>query len=334
MSVRLLSSPHELARYDEWLAAHPQATLWQSLGWKRYQDALGRETRTYVAEDDAAIIGSALVVIDRTSFGLSTWDIPRGPLGRDNRWQMVDGSDERKILLEKIISDAQEDRCMSLYLSPLSPLPSNIQRLTSSPRHEQPEATRIIDLQLSDEELLKQMHPKGRYNIGVAEKHGVRVEQSDDAAAFHELLAETAARDDFRVGGRRQYEVFLREVPHAFLLLAYEGTREAPIAGLMGTVYGTTGIYYYGASDYAHRPLMAPYLLQWTAMQRCRAQGAAFYDLLGVAPPDAGPGHPWHGISGFKAKFGGRVVLYPGEQQITLKPVTKALLRAKRKILG
>jgi lipid II:glycine glycyltransferase (peptidoglycan interpeptide bridge formation enzyme) len=44
--------------------------------------------------------------------------------------------------------------------------------------------------------------------------------------------------------------------------------------------------------------------------------------------------HPWQGISQFKARFGGRVILYPPEQTIVLRPVMKTMLGLKRKVLG
>jgi len=76
---------------------------------------------------------------------------------------------------------------------------------------------------------------------------------------------------------------------------------------------------------------MAPYLLQWEAMKRCKRQGCEKYDLFGIAPPET-PGHPWTSVSQFKEKFGGEVVVYPKEQEIVLRPVIKALLTFKRKI--
>jgi lipid II:glycine glycyltransferase (peptidoglycan interpeptide bridge formation enzyme) len=94
------------------------------------------------------------------------------------------------------------------------------------------------------------------------------------------------------------------------------------------------GYYYYGASSYTHRALMAPYALQWAAMRYYKARGCATYDLLGIAPPDAPPDHPWQGISAFKEKFGGEVVMYPPEQEIVLRPIANWMLQWKRRILG
>lgn len=334
MTIHTIDSPADLQRYEAWLQSHPHNSLWQSLGWKNYQEALGRETRLYIAEEDGRIEASALVIIDRTAFGLSTWDVPRGPIERVGSKQWEVGS----FLLKQIAQDAKKDRCITLYFSPIqeNPLPTAYFPLptSSSPRHEQPSATRILDLTLSDEEILAQMHPKGRYNIHVAEKHGVRVERSDDAGAFHALLTSTAARDGFTVSPKRHYEAFLKFVPGVFLLFAYEQNGSEPIAGLLGVIYGHTGIYYYGASSYEHRALMAPFLLQWEAMRLCKAASCRSYDLLGIAPPDAEPDHPWAGISSFKAKFGGQAVVYPPEQQIVLRPGAKTLLSAKRRLLG
>ena len=214
-----------------------------------------------------------------------------------------------------------------------------------------PEATRLLDLTRSEEDLLAQMKPKGRYNIRLAEKHGVRVELCNDVKSFSVLMNETMQRDGFRSSGGRTYRRFLELLPRSFLLLAYapsghektasEGRysrdktemSQTPVAGLLGVIWGAGGIYYYGASSHAQKELMAPYLLQWEAIKHCKAQGCSSYDLFGIAPPDQ-PDHPWSGVSDFKAKFGGTVVMYPPEQEITLRPLVKTLLSMKRKIMG
>src|SRR3989344_6677475 len=101
MDIRLLTSVEDLTAYDLRVKSHPQGQLWQSLEWKKYQEALGRDVRIY--QDDQS---SALVVIDRTAFGLSTWDVPRGPLGGN-------GETGTAKLLQQIVQDANKDKCMS-----------------------------------------------------------------------------------------------------------------------------------------------------------------------------------------------------------------------------
>ena len=329
MGVRLLTAVDDLRQYGTWVEAHPEGSLWQSLEWKAYQQSLGREVRIYAALENGEIAASALVVIDRTSFGLSTWEIPRGPL-----WNMEYGISNVELLLQNICGEARPGRAFSVYLSSSKKIPYSTFNIQHSGRHVMPEATRIIDLTLSEEGLLGQMKPKGRYNIGLAQKHGVRVVKSGDTDAYSALARQTWARDGFR-GPKSGYGHFLKDLPGSFLLLAYHPDTAVaePIAGLLGVVWGSTGLYYYGASSNTHRELMAPYLLQWEAMRLCRAAGCTSYDLFGIAPEGA-VNHPWSGVSEFKAKFGGKVVTYPPEQEVTLRPMLKTLLSWKRRLIG
>ena len=333
--MRLITSSDELAQYDAWVRNHPAGSLWQSLAWKAYQEALGREVRIYVNEEweagsDNREAMSAMIVIDRTTGGFSTWEIGRGPLWGTNSDQRIVDS-----FMEYLFMEAKKHQAISFFFSPPSTLLLTTRYpLTTSSRHIHPEATRILDLTQSEEEILKQMKPKGRYNIKVAEKHGVTVEKSDDIDAYYALATKTADRDGFTIQRKNQYAQFLKHVPNTFLLLAKGAQNKEAIAGLIGVVYGDKGIYYYGASDNAYKAMMAPYLLQLAAIRHCKAAGCATYDLLGVAPPDAPADHPWQGISGFKEKFGGAIITYPAEQEIVLRPWVKRALMMKRKILG
>src|SRR3990172_149578 len=106
--------------YAEWLKNSQETPLWQSLEWKSSQESLGRETRLYGLQNDSGALGAAaLVIIDRTTFRLSTWDIPRGPTGNPEYFAE---------LLSEIAKEAERERCMTVYFSPeqahsLSPIP-------------------------------------------------------------------------------------------------------------------------------------------------------------------------------------------------------------------
>lgn len=334
MDIRLLTTPAELASADAWVKQCELGKLWQAGEWKKYQESLGKKVRIYACFSDNSMIDAiAQVIIDTTAFGLSTWEIPRGPV--------FAGSDERVVgsLLAKIIEDAKKEQCICLYFSPIHSLPAIRYPLSISPRHIQPQATRIIDITKSEEEILAGMHPKGRYNITLAKKHGVVVEAcgahvspEQNIDAFYALLQGTGGRDGFVVSQKSHYTRFLSDLTGSFLLLAKHEDR--PIAGLLGVEWNGTAVYYYGASSYAHRSLMAPYLLQWEAIRRSKGHGCHTYDLLGISPDKAPPNDPWWGITDFKRKFGGTVVTYPQEQMMVLRPVMKAALDWKRKIVG
>ncbi len=335
--IQLLQTSAELAWYQKFLRTHLYATLWQSLEWKAYQEALGKEVRIYAMCDSSErICASAMVVIDKTIGGLAAGEVTRGPL-----WNEEKHGEE---LVHKIVEDAKKERCMELLVSPIQPLPANAQSLfVPSKRHVQPTATRIIDLSLSEEELLKQMHPKGRYNIGIAQKNNVkiRVGDADDIDALYDIFKKTAARDDFTVFPACHYKTFLKSLQGSFVLLAEQ--ENTLIAGLIGVTWHTQSFYYYGASSYEHRQYMAPYALQWEAMKKCKQAGCTTYDLLGVSDErnkmeDARckmeKEDPWHGITEFKRKFGGSITEYPPEQTLVLRPFMKKLIKWKRKMVG
>jgi len=319
MDIHVLQHPDEFRAYDVWIKSHPEGNLWQSLERKKYIESLGRTVKIYAAMEHGNFLGAALVMIDRTAFGLSTWEIPRGPIG-----------EKREELLDRMIKDAQSDKCMTLYYSPLRPIQRND---PISGRLVHADVTRIINLKQSEEEILSQMKQKGRYNIKVTEKHGVTIRQSDNVDQFYKLVEQTSNRDGFISLSKKKYQAFLQNLDGSFLMLAFDGKNEA-IAGLIGAIWNKKATYYYGASSYAHRASMAPYLLQWETIRFCKAKGVDSYDLLGVAPSHAPASHPWQGITSFKEKFGGELISYPPERKIVFRPVAYHLLTLKRKLLS
>lgn len=362
MAIRLITSQTDLDQYDQWIKRIGNGNLWQSLERKAYLEALGKEVRIYTSQDDGHIRASALVMIDRTIGGYSTWEIPRGPV-----WEVKSNTLCVKSLLDRIIHDAKNDRCLALYLSPTTPLVTLHSSFITSPRHIHCEATRIIDLSASEEEILAQMKQKGRYNIKVAQKNDITVKESTDIDAFYDLVTKTGKRDGFVHLSKKQYQVFLDHLPGSVLLLAYlsrsvldrrDDKQTEPIAGVLSVIWGKRLTYYYGASNHAHRALMAPYLLQWESIRFAKARGCTEYDLLGIAPQKSAKGeqpsptavakamavkrlwpsrgrraksHPWEGVSHFKEKFGGEVVTYPKERIVILKPVVYWMLNMKRR---
>lgn len=333
--THLLTTDAELEQYDAWVRAHPDGTLWQSLAWKKYQEALGREVRIYTLSDDThtsklitqIFAITALVVIDRTTFGLSVWEIPRGPLLNE---QLKMNNEKNCEFLEAILQEAKKERCMYMLQSPVFIIHSSF--FIPSKRHVHPEASLLIDLKQSEEEILKHMHQKGRYNITVAKRHGVEIVQgtSSDIDSFYRLLSSTGSRDNFIILQKSRYKRFLESLDGSHLLLAMHQGKA--IAGLLNVLWNGTAYYYYGASSYDDRKCMAPYLLQFEAMRKAKAEGCHTYDLLGIMPVDAPSNDPWKGITDFKQKFGGTLVTYPKEQICVLRPMLKKLLELKRKI--
>jgi lipid II:glycine glycyltransferase (peptidoglycan interpeptide bridge formation enzyme) len=194
-----------------------------------------------------------------------------------------------------------------------------------SQREIQPKDTLVLDLSLSDEELLKGMHPKTRYNIRLAEKRGVKINHSvnqEDIEVFYNLLLKTAKRDNFSLHLKeyyqKQFEILGRENYLQLFLAEYQGKT---IAGILVSFYNERATYLHGAHDFNFRNLMSPYLLQWQAILEARRRGCKIYDFWGIASASALENHSWQGITRFKRGFGGKEINYVGGWDCVFQPV-------------
>ncbi len=197
------------------------------------------------------------------------------------------------------------------------------------PRH-----TVILDLKLKEEDILAKMHPKGRYNIKLAQKKGVTIQESSDISDFYQILQETATRDGFAINAQSYYQLFLDHLGHenkAKLFMAYY--EDKPIAGILNAYFNKTAIYYYGASSNQYRNLMAPYLLQWHGILDAKKNGYHHYDFLGVADP-LNPKDPLQGVTYFKQKFGATPAEWPASKVIINQKFWFYLLKLKKFFKG
>lgn len=204
----------------------------------------------------------------------------------------------------------------------------------------QPEATLIVDLGLREEELLKRMHEKTRYNIRLAERKGVKVVNdkfqmtNDKFDEFYGLMQQTAERDGIRIVGREYYEKLFQQSSKEMNVELFCAEHEGKmLAAAVVIFFGDIATYLYGASGNEQRNLMAPYALHWEIMKEAKKRGMRWYDLWGITslfarhpdPPVCGEGfseashlrprgldsslkaqndkHDWSGITRFKRGF-------------------------------
>jgi lipid II:glycine glycyltransferase (peptidoglycan interpeptide bridge formation enzyme) len=178
----------------------------------------------------------------------------------------------------------------------------------------QPPSTVLLDLNGPEAAILRGMKPKTRYNIGLAERKGVEVNEGSpaDLPGWYALYGETARRDRITLHSEGYYrrlfslaDAYGPGAPELQLLLArFEGEL---LGGIIVALRGQRAYYLYGASTARQRNLMFTYALQWQAIRLARERGCTSYDFFGI-PPSNDPGHPMHGLWRFKTGFGGRIV--------------------------
>lgn len=166
--------------------------------------------------------------------------------------------------------------------------------------------TALIDLTKTEEEILAQMKPKGRYNIKVAEKNEIVVKNAEitdeNISVFYDLMMETTSRDSFNWNSLEFYKRFLNASDNNLLFIAYKW--EVPVAAWIFVYFWELATYYYWASssDKAYRNLMSPYLLQWNAIKEGKFRWCKLYDFLWIASPNE-ENSPLAWVTDFKLKL-------------------------------
>lgn len=185
--------------------------------------------------------------------------------------------------------------------------------------------TFILDLTKSEEELMRQMHPKTRYNLRLAQKHQVKIQEDNSDAAFSQYLkltGETTARQKF-YAHNENYHLHMWEIlkkagiAHLFTA-AYQNEI---LAAWIVFVFKDTVYYPYGASSRQYREVMAPNLLLWEIARWAKAKGIKYFDLWGAMGPEPDTNDPFFGFHRFKLGYGPKHVEFVGSYDLIFRPV-------------
>lgn len=346
MHTRILNKSEEHL-WDKFIKNHPLSTIHQTSSWGHFQEKIPQRGKYWIVvlEDQAnkdsksKIIGGTMLVRHFLPKGYSWLYMSRGPL---INYDPAKSTIQMNALIETIKPLAKKEKAIFLRIDPpikLTEKSSSKSRLKGfhlTHSGFQPEHTLLLDLTKSEEDLLKEMKPKGRYNIHLAEKKGVKIRISDsanktqfnkDIDAYFSMLKETTSRDNFSGHNKEIYKNMIEILePNALAKLYIAEYENTPVAAIITTYYKDTATYYYGVSSNSFRNLMAPYLLQWEAIKDAKASSYKIYDFLGISPLDA-KNHPWKGVTEFKTKFGGARLSYKPPQEFAFKKFLYLLYR-------
>ncbi len=183
-----------------------------------------------------------------------------------------------------------------------------------------------LNLTKSEEDLLKAMHPKTRYNIKIAQKNGVVVMEDNCEEAFNnylKLMTETTIRQKFFAHNARYHTLMwetLRGTKIAHLFTAvypHENKRHVLAAWILFLFNGC--LYYpYGASSVLFKNVMASNLMMWEAIKFGKNNKAEIFDMWGSLGPDAGPKDAWYGFHKFKQGYGPALVELAGSFDLVI----------------
>jgi lipid II:glycine glycyltransferase (peptidoglycan interpeptide bridge formation enzyme) len=184
--------------------------------------------------------------------------------------------------------------------------------------------TFVLDLAQGVDSILKNMKPKTRYNIRVAQKHEVKVvEDNSDKGleTFIKLFFETTNRQKFYGHTPDYYRKMKKALDgsgiYHLLLSSYQD--QVLSADIFFTFNGT--LYYpYGASTREHREVMSTYQLFWQAINLGIESKCTKFDMWGALGPNPDPKDPWYGFHRFKEGFGAQLCEFVGTYDLLINP--------------
>lgn len=189
----------------------------------------------------------------------------------------------------------------------------------------QPKRTIILDLQKTEEELLKDMHQKTRYNIRLAKRKEVEIVEATDFEEFWKLMNTTKTRNSFRLHSKGYYQKML-EI--GFIKLFFAKHHDKVIATNIVSFFGDLVVYIHGGSANEYRNLMPAYALQWHCIKLAKELDYKYYDFYGVDEKK------WPGVTRFKKGFFTKETSYPGTFDLIFKKEKYFIYKLLRKILS
>lgn len=154
-----------------------------------------------------------------------------------------------------------------------------------------------LDLTKSEEDLLKNMTPKCRYNIRLAQKHGVKIVEGDVESYLGLMFGKTTRRQKI-YAHTEKYHRELAKLDFVKLFKAEHGGKV--IASWMIFAWKDFIYYALGGFDDEYKNLMAPALGLWEIAKWGRANEYKTFDLWGAEEDK--------GFSRFKEQFGPNLV--------------------------
>ena len=205
-----------------------------------------------------------------------------------------------------------------------------------APHDVQPREILLMDITSSEEELLAAMKSKTRYNIRLAEKHGVSVRfsrEGKDMEMFIDLIYATTERKAIRPHPKQYYRNFFATFSPEQCVLALAEHEGKVLAANLLVFFDSVAYYLHGGSSAEGRHLMAPFLLQFASIREAKRRGMTQYNFGGVKTinnqPAYRPGrqstinkNSWEGITRFKQGFAPATesIVFPGAYDIIVSP--------------
>ena len=311
--------------WDEFVTAHPDANFLQSWDFYEFYFSRGFDiVRRGIYDENNQLVGVYAGEVEPAKRGRHL-AIAGGPIFDWTNQEI------KNLIFSDMKQQAKKLKCTFVRVRPqLQNTPENakiFQQLgfRKAPMYLSVEFAGVLNLENSEEEILKNMRQRLRRALRKAEKNQITIEKTSDPKAIHDFYQielQTAKRHDFYAFSEdfltKQFTAFAKNDEAVLYIAKLNGEI---LAENFMIFYGNEASYHYGVSSELGTKYSGAPLLHMEAMRDARKRGIKRYNFWGIVDENDTK-HRFYGVSVFKRGFGVEELKYLEARDLVLDKIS------------
>lgn len=313
------------SEWDEFVTAYPDANFLQSWDFYEFYRSRGFDiVRRGIYDENNQLVGVYAGEVEPAKRGRHL-AIAGGPIFDWTNQEI------KNLIFSDMKQQAKKLKCTFVRVRPqLQNTPENakiFQQLgfRKAPMYLSVEFAGVLNLENSEEEILKNMRQRLRRALRKAEKNQITIEKTSDPKAIHDFYQielQTAKRHDFYAFSEdfltKQFAAFAKNDEAVLYIAKLNGEI---LAENFMIFYGNEASYHYGVSSELGTKYSGAPLLHMEAMRDARKRGIKRYNFWGIVDENDTK-HRFYGVSVFKRGFGVEELKYLEARDLVLDKIS------------
>ncbi len=278
----------------------------QTPSWGKLKQYEGWDPLNIVFTSKGDVVGYTLALVRKQSF-FKLMYVPRGPIVKDMKYF--------KEAVDMLVIISKMQNCSMLKIEPDLEYKKDyldfLKNFTISQKPIQPLETGMLNLRLTEEELIKNIESKKR--VRVRNKFNLEFKREDEnIEGFYSIHKKTSEIQNFKTRGieyfKRMQDIFKESTR---IYSVYKDNKL--IASSFNIIYKDTITYLYSGSNKEYNNMYPGYHLVFQTALASKKEGLLYFDLWGV-----GNQEKWKGFSDFKINLAPTMKRYLGSFDLPL----------------
>ena len=313
------------SEWDKFVTAHQDANFLQSWDFYEFYFSRGFDiVRRGIYDENNQLVGVYAGEVEPAKRGRHL-AIAGGPIFDWTNQEI------KNLIFSDMKQQAKKLKCTFVRVRPqLQNTPENAKTFQQlgfrkAPMYLSVEFAGVLNLENSEEEILKNMRQRLRRALRKAEKNQITIEKTSDPKAIHDFYQielQTAKRHDFYAFSEdfltKQFAAFAKNDEAVLYIAKLNGEI---LAENFMIFYGNEASYHYGVSSELGTKYSGAPLLHMEAMRDARKRGIKRYNFWGIVDEND-TNHRFYGVSVFKRGFGVEELKYLEARDLVLDKIS------------